>query len=372
MKNKKWLRSVAFLLILAISVIGVSHCYGLPKTYDTKNIAAFDAEKENLVDGVVLGTSVVAHAWLTPVAWKDYGLSIYHLSTSVQPFGIIPDYLDYVDKSQDIKYVIVDIHGLRKESINSGLRPAKFRAAYLNIPDLISRYKILGSLYEYVSDVYEFYGKPETKTEIVDLKDASYIFPLLNFHSRWVDGLVKADYVTVRNEYMGGDDRKTSFDITDCSKYISQWNFGEVQDIDDFQKAQLQTVFDYAEENDLELLFINLPSFRGKAPQQEMRDILEYCKNQGYHTIDFSTAEMVEELGLDLSTDFVNKGHLNSFGGVKVTRYICQYLIDNGFYSKDHRGDESYSHWDETVKEYTDFYKKGLAKAEKQKKETEK
>lgn len=354
--------------MLAITVIGICQCYGLPKTYDTKNIAAFDAEQENLVDGVVLGTSVVAHAWLTPVAWQNYGLSIYHLSTSVQPFGVIPEFLDYVDKSQDIKYVIIDIHGLRKDSVISGLRPAKFRAAYLNIPDFGSQVKILKSLYRYVNDVYDFYGKPENTSNIVDLNDKSYIFPFLNFHRRWVDGLQKADYVTVKNEFMGGDDRATAFSITDCSKYTYVWDFGEVKDIDDFQKAQLQLVFDYAKEKNLKLLFINLPSFRSKNEQEEMRNIIEYCKAQGYNTLDFASTEMVEELDLDLSKDFVNNGHLNAFGGVKVTDYICRYLTENDFYTPDHREDEAYAHWDTAAENYMEFYQKGYDKVEKEKK----
>lgn len=368
MKNKKWLRSVAFLLILAVSVLGVFQCYGLPRTYDTKNIAAFDAEEENLVDGLVLGTSVIAHAWQTPLAWQNYGLSIYHLSTSVQPFGVIPEFLDYAAKSQDIKYVIIDIHGLRNESVISGLRPAKFRAAYLNIPDLESRINILKALFRYVSEVYDFYGKPEKTSNIVNLNDKSYIIPFLAFHSRWVDGLEKADFVTVKNEFMGGDDRATAFGITDCSKLIKNWDLREVKDIDEFQKNQLQLVFDYAEENGLQLLFVNLPSFRPAEDQAEMRDLLEYCKSKGYHTIDFSTEEMAEEIDLDLSMDFVNDSHLNAFGGKKITNYICQYLIDNGFYSVDHRGEEAYAHWDETAESYMEFYQKGLEKVEKAKK----
>ncbi len=371
MKYKGLLRCIAFILLLTISVSGVLQCYGLPRTYDTRNIAAFDAEKDNLVDGIILGTSVVSYSWLTPMAWKNYGLSIYHLGTSVQPFGIITDYLDYVNKSQDIKYVIIDIHGLRTEAIYASLAPAKFGTAYLNIPDFASRISILKSLYKYAEEVYDFYGKPEETpepedstlsedtTQLVDINDKSYFFPFLNFHSRWVDGLKKADYVTVKNIYMGADDRDNAFKVKNCSKYKSVWKFGEVKDIDDFQKSQLQNIFDYAKENDLQLLFINMPSFRTRAEQEEMRNIIEYCKNQGYNTIDFANMEMIKELNIDLSTDFINRGHLNSAGGVKVTNYICEYLIENDYYSVDHRGDPAYSHWDTAYEEYNKFFKDG-------------
>lgn len=361
MKIKGLLRCIAFILLLTISVSGILQCYGLPKSYDTRNVAAFDSEKENLVDGVLFGTSVVSFAWQTPVAWENYGLSVYHLATDIQPFGVINDYLDYVDKSQDIKYVIIDIHGLRTKATFSSLAPGKFRSAYLNIPDFESRIKILKSLYKYAEDAYAFYGKPEDNTELVDVNDNSYFLPFLSFHNRWVDGLKKADFVTVKNEYMGAGDRDTNFDITDCSEYTYMWEFGEVKDINDFQKAQLQKIFDYANNNDLKLLFINLPSFRSQEEQEELRNIIEYCKNQGYNTIDFSSIEMLEKLNIDLSTDFVNKGHLNFLGATKATKYICEYLIDNDFYSVDHRGDPEYSHWDTAVVEYDKFSKEKWA-----------
>ncbi len=363
MKNKKWLRSVAFILLLSIAVVGVMQIYGLPKTYDTRNVAAFDAEEKNLVDGVVLGTSVVAHSWLTPVAWQDYGLAIYHLSTSVQPFGIVREYLDYVQKTQDVKYAIIDIHGLRTEAIFPGLKPAKFRAAYLNIPDLESRYKILKALNQYVNDVYEFYGEPEESAGIVDIEDKSYLLPFINFHRRWVDGLKKPDYVTVINRFKGANDRDNAFGVMDCSDFTDVWDFDEVTgEIDDFQKAQLQQIFDYAEEKNIELIFINIPSFRSNAEQKEMSEIIEYCKNQGYGTIDFTDSEILAETEINLAEDFVNKGHLNAKGGVKITKYICDYLIENGYYYTDHRNDDAYIQWHTVAEKYNKFYEKGWSK----------
>ena len=368
MKNIKWLRSVIFCLVLTISALGVLQCYGMPRNHDTRNLAAFDAEKENIVDGILLGTSVISHSWQTPVAWKNYGLSIYHLSTNLQPFGATNAILDYVDKSQDIKYVVIDIHGLRTQALTESLRPTSIRTISLNIPDLESRIRILASLREFVADVYEFYGIPEDSKLVIKSDDKSYVFPFLTFHSRWVGGLKKADYITIRNKYLGSDDRDTAFDIADCTKHTSLWDFGEVEDIDEFQKSQLQTVFDYAKEKNLKLLFINMPSFRTNEEQQEMRDIIEYCKSKGYDTIDFSSTEMLDKLEINPSTDFVNLGHLNALGGTKVTNYICEYLIENGFYTVDHRGDEAYAHWDEATESYMEFYQKGLDKvAESQK-----
>ncbi len=363
MKNKKWLRSVAFIILLVISVSGIMHCYSLPKTYNTKNLAAYDAEKENLVDGVLLGTSVVAQSWLTPVAWQEFGLSTYHLATGAQAFGIIPEYLEFAQKNQDIKYAVIDVHGLRTEAIVSSLKPARFQSLYLDMPDVVSKFKVFKSAYTYACEAYDFYDLDPSTQDIININEKSLLVPFVDFHNRWVDGLKKGDFVTVKNEYMGADDREhLAFGVTDCSKHTKVLDFDDTYELDEFQKAHLQDLFDYADENNIELLFINLPSFRSENAQKEMRGIITYCKNKGYNTIDFATPEMLEEVDIDPETDFANPGHLNSKGGAKTTKYICKYLIDNGYHTVDHRGDEAYSHWNTVAEEYNKYYSEGWAK----------
>lgn len=360
MKNKRWLRSVAFLLLLAVAVTGVMHCYSLPKSYDTRNLAALDAENENLIDGIVFGTSVVGYSWITPAVWQDYGMALYHMATSEQPFGIIPEYLDFVRKKHDIKYAVIDIHGLRKRTVMGSIKASKIRSAYLNIPDFFTRFKVLQSLFDYAEAAYDFYGEPtENRGKYINLNDKSYYLPILAFHSRWVDGLKKADYVTVANKYMGANDRSNAFGVMDCSGYLDRWDFEAPGDIDDFQKAQLEKLFAYGKENNIELIFVSLPSFRSKDEQRDMAGLLKYCSEKGYDTLDFADEEVIKDAGIDLSKDFVNKGHLNSRGGIKSTKYICEFLIEKGYYTPDHRGDERYKSWDKATAAYWKFYNKG-------------
>ena len=362
MKNKKWLRSVAFILVLVISVLGVLQCYGLPQDYYAKHITNFEYQKEYTIDGALFGTSVVAHAWVAPKAWDSYGITAYHLSMSVQPFGIIPDLLDYAQETQDIKYAMIDIHGLRRETVFYSILPAKFRAAYLNIADMPTRIKVLETLFEFTQEAYDFYGVPEKAEEVVDFDDISYYIPFLNFHRRWVDGLTKDDFVTDINNVLGADNRAAAFRSYDCTYLMKTWDVGESEDIDDFQKAQLQKIFDYAEENNIKLLFFNSPSFRSKAAQEELSNLIDYCKKMGYDAIDFSDPEIAEEIEFDPAVDMVDKGHLNAIGGMKVTDYLCRYLIENDFYTPDHRGDEYYAKWNEDANRYMNFYNKGLEK----------
>lgn len=360
MENKKWLRSVAFVLLLVIALVGVMQCYGLPRNYDTRNMEALDAEKRNTLDGIILGTSVVSYSWNTPAAWRDYGMAIYHMATSEQPFAVIPEYVDFISKKHDIKYVIVDVHGLRSKTVISSLKESTVRSAYLNFPKLFPRFDILSSIFDYAEKAYAFYGEPTVdRDKYVDVNDKSYYLPLYSFHSRWVDGLQKADFVTVKNNYLGADVRKNKFKIMDCTEYLDRWDFDDPGEVDAFQKEQLDNLFEYGKEKDINFIFISLPSFRSKEEQMELSAILDYCDENGYDTIDFTSDGVLEDAGIDVSTDFVDKGHLNSRGGIKSTKYVCEFIKEKGYDTPDHRGDKKYSSWDEATEAYFKYYEKG-------------
>lgn len=366
MKNKKWLRSVAFILLLVTVMLGVFQCYGLPSSYDTRNLAAFDAEEKNTVDGLVFGTSVVGYGWITPVAWENYGIAAYHMGTSAQPFAVIQPFVDYALKKHDIKYIVVDVHGLRSKAVMTSIQDTKVKSAYLNFPDPIYRYKVLHAMFEYAEEAFEYYGEPtEDRGKYVNPYGKSYYLPFYIFHSRWVDGLVKSDYVTVKNKYLGADNRpKKAFGVYDCSDCLDVLDFGEPGEIDGFQKQQLEKLFAYCEEKDIELVFMSLPSFRSKEEQKDMSSLLKFCKEQGYDTIDFSDSDVMEKCGIDPAQDFVNPGHLNSKGGIKVTKYICEFLKEKGYYTPDHRGEELYSSWDVATEAYFKYFEKGWAEKE--------
>ena len=98
-----------------------------------------------------------------------------------------------------------------------------------------------------------------------------------------------------------------------------------------------------------------------------VQQFIDYCAENGYNTIDFSDDGMLEKANIDITKDFCNDGHLNSRGGIKGTQYICDYLIENGYYTPDHRGEETYSDWDEATEKYFKYYEKGWKEKESDK-----
>ncbi len=364
MKIKKALRVVAFLLILCLALGYLFHCYNYPHKHDTRSLAAFADLDKNTVDGLVLGTSVIKYGFIPTVAYEQNGITVGQLGTSLQPFGATLPLIKYAQKRQNIKYVVVDVHGLRTAAVKNSIVPAKIQNVYLNIPNYFEGQQVLQGLLEYAERAYEYYGKPEDEKLVVDRSDIAWYVPFVNFHSRWKDGLTKSDFrlkPTVR--YIGAYDVKDRvFSSKDCSMYYDCWDYEPTEaDVDDFQKNELKILTDYLEEQNIKVLFINMPSFRPVDEQRENASLIEYCKSLGYDTIDFCTEEMIKETGIDPAADFLNRGHLNSAGSVKFTKYIASYLVSHGFTSDDHRGDGAHDYWDEQAKAYDAFYKKGWA-----------
>ena len=364
MKKFRWLRSVAFILLLCVALTGVFHCYSQPKTFNSRFINSFADMPDNTVQGVAIGSSVIAHAWVSAIAYEKYGLTTAQFGSSVQPFGAVKGFIEYAQKNQDIKFVIIDVHSLRSQNIFTSVSPSKVQEAYLNVPDISVRYSMLNDLIDYAERVYDYYGYPEEDSEIEILRrdDTSLYLPILTFHNRWVDGLKKADYVAVKNDYLGANDRSSSvFVMKDVSNLVERLDFDGLIEINEFQKNELELLFSYLEEEGIEALFINTPSFRRAEYQQELSSILAYCEDRGYNTIDFSTREMLDKLGLDPATDFSDQGHVNLKGAQKVTEYICEYLLDNGYTCEDRRNADGHEYWDEGAKTFKEHYVKGWA-----------
>ena len=364
MKYKGLFKTAAFLLLLIFTLSCLNQWYSIPQSYISRHMRAFEQESKNTVDGIVIGTSVVAYAWVPTVAYTESGVAAYHLGSNVQPFGATIPLIEYAKKTQDIKYAIIDIHGMRVSAIKNSCKSGNIKNLYCNIPNASARKKILNGVLDYVDRVYEYYGQPENSEDVVDRSDISYKIPFINLHNRWVDGLVKSDFTSPVNRFKGANDRKgLCFSSVDCTKLAYMWE-AEPTEVDDFQKQELQRVFDYLEENNIKAVFINLPSFRKVESQQELAGLIAYCREKGYDTIDFSCEQMLRETGIKLDKDFVNTGHLNSSGAVKVSKYMARYLVENGYATEDHRGQEGYESWDKTAEEYQKFYDAGWKEAE--------
>lgn len=359
MKKLKCIQILCFLVILALAAGYAFHCYSDPKNYITRSYEAFYDEPKDTIDGVVFGTSVALYGWTPPAAWQEYGMPVYQLASTVQPFGPLPALIDFVRSRQDIKYVIIDIHALRTKAIKESVRPGNFRKASSSLHFGRHRYRALRQTIDYTEKIYDYYGMPKNPDIIIDTSDISLYVPFLNFHNRWIDGLQKEDYVAVPSEFKGAMDGKGPFRQRDVSDKVSLWEKSPLP-LDTFQKEILDGFFNYLQEQDLDVLFVNYPSFNTKKELRQLKGIARYIQDNHYPMLDLCNKEIATEAALNPRIDFRDEHHVNSLGAYKATRYICSYIKDN-FYYKDHRGDSLYESWDQAVIDYNNYVEDGWA-----------
>lgn len=370
---KKSLSIIAFLAILSFCIFSVTEIISAPTGYINNTVNSFNNESDDKVDAVVLGTSVVSYGYFPTVAFNEYGISSYNFGSDVQPAGTIQSILDFVKSNQDIKYVVIDVHGFRKSAIikSTGGNGAKANKGNIqkfsrSIPFGKYRFNIINSYIDFSEKVYEYYGYPEDSKQIVKRDDISLYIPFYSLHNRWITGIKKDDFVKNTGKYKGGFSDKDIFSTKDCSKLLDVWT-GKETELDDFQMSLIDELLEYLDQQDFQSLFINYPSFRSEEDESECLTILNYIERKGYNTLNLSGTEAIEKIGIDLKTDFYNTGHVNSKGGIKTTRYICSYvkeLFEEDYV--DHRGEEGYESWDKAIDNYCKFLKSGWKDATKE------
>ena len=181
-----------------------------------------------------------------------------------------------------------------------------------------------------------------------------YMFPILRYHSRW-SGL-------------GGDDVKYMFDSPKISHNgyymrvdvkpaenvpagapLGDYSFGE----NAYEYLDRMTAL--CRENDIQLILVKAPSLYPYWYDEWELQIEEYAAANDLLYINFLEEELIEETGLDFSTDTYDAGlHLNLSGAEKITRYLGE-VLEREAGLADRRGEEHLQDiWQEKLEAYAE------------------
>ena len=359
MTKTQGLRLAVFMALLGIILNTVIGVFGLPADGGTISIkrrfGEFYNEPEDTWDCVLVGTSCVDREWVAPMAWNDYGMAVYAMNTAVQPIVFTTNLLDEVRKKQDVKVAVVDIRGIRMETLKPD--EAKFRRVTDSMEPSINRWKTVKKALQYSK---EYYMRDDVEDEPKELDEAAMYFSFLKYHTRWKSGLYDIDFLGTSSELKGVYEERAF----DTKKVKPTEVTRDVQELNDLQKSILDEIIEFGEDEGGEFLFISSPSQLSQNEQIEINTAIQYLEEKGANAINFNTQEKYNEIGIDFSEDLYDKHHLNSRGAVKFTKYFSKYLYDN-YQFEDKRGREEYQEWDEAYRKYVEFYEDGWNRADK-------
>ena len=326
--KKRFLKIAVFVLISILMFTAVQEVLvGDSDKRDEQRIAGFFDLPKNSLDAVFLGSSATYTFWNAPVAWAEYGLAIYPLSNSAQP-------------SFAAKYLIEDARKLHPDAlfIINVSHILKRYEQYLdklliNYPFSINKLKMASYLYDQAGFSWA--------------KKIELLFPIVRYHERWNE-ITLADFYVKSDEYMGGSHYNVFLNQSkDVSKFDPDFSLRTT--LEEFVVQGMNDIMDYCEQEDVKTLFIIMPQAVGEDRIANQNTIAEMIEDRGLDFLDLR--KHMDEIGLDLKTDYYNERHTNLHGSLKVTDYLAKYFIENyGF--EDKRGDPTYQNWQTATDRY--------------------
>lgn len=347
--NKYLERTIKVVLSLAIFIsLSWSVFYVLDYDQDGNQFLywSYVKEDENSLDGIVIGNSAINRAFVSPLAWNEKGISFYSLSCGNQALALARDIMDEAKKTQDYRYVVIDIHQIRRETF--------YDASALSIERVTDNMPMTSWIrWRAVKRGLNYMKRADTEAGVTkhDTLDLTYFYlKFLMYHNRWQE-LDMDDYVKPINAY------KSAY--TEDEFYTTK-PFDEVSDpkedgeLTDYQKEMLKEIIDYANAEKLNVLFVCSPSIMDDDNRKDINAAFKYIednKSEYIEYINFNTEEMFKTLNIDTKEDFYDEEHLNVYGAAKFTKYLAN-IISEMYDIKDKRGDKNYKSWDSAYDAY--------------------
>ena len=332
MEKRKFILKAAIFAAICLLIISVITPIFVPIWYPgTETVKGFQQEKEDTIDVLFLGTSRTAFSASPWLLWEEYGIAAYSLGVEQQPATVSAYLLEEALKSQDIKAVAIEVMGLDRDRDYDD-QETYTRENFDNMP----------LTWEKIKAAWQICSESTEQTF------SSFIFPLLRFHDRW-NNLSQENFAdqNVPSRTKGAIASFVRSGVDSFSNPFPQ-STGEPYQPPEESSEGLEQIIKICEENEIELVLYVSPNSRWT---KEKADFYEQVaqENENVHFINFNTEEMIEEIGFDIQTDYVDAGtHVNYYGAQKMMRVVGQYLSEE-LQLPDHRGDSDYASWDDCV-----------------------
>lgn len=340
MKKKQFIKAVSFILIVLFLLIHLTYC--VRTNGDVKDrFVGFYSEKNNTIDAVVIGSSPVYPAFVTPKIYGDMGITLYPISSNMQRPVATRYLVDEVLKTQKPELFIFEMRMWTANDEDLLGNMAHTREVTDNMKYSINRIKTINAMVE-----------PSDRL--------TYYFDIFKYHSNWKTLALVSQLRTFFYEYP--DDLKGYVPKTEVGPCTESEFSGitETMAMPSEQEEYLRDLLDYIKEKNLNALFVITPYTVKEEEQKKINYMAEIVESYGYNFLDMN--QHTDEIGIVFEEDFRDYGtHTNVVGAMKVTDYFESYLKENyidslGILTTDHRGDSKYKSWDKAYKLYSDNY----------------
>ncbi|MBE6801066.1 MAG: hypothetical protein E7529_07655 [Ruminococcaceae bacterium] len=333
MTKKQFLRAIAFFLCVAVMVVGLCDLFEETNTQNSnKRFYKYRNLKEDTVDAVMVGTSGTDRYWIPSQAYEKYGMTVYPMSTNSMPVFLMINLIEEVYTHQNPELLIIDIRPFTQENIDTNRMDAKARLL-LDVMEPFTVNRIKAAL-----NTMDAIKKVEPDKSSFDL---SLFFSFIKFHSRWSEGSfrIQRNMGDVEHNYLGfyiGNKM-----IRKDPQTPTGYNPDNLVELDPICEETLYELFDYIEENNLNVLFFDSPQIRNEIDMGRANTVYSILDKENYKYVHYYDENDEDGITIDFDyiSDFYNPAHTNFYGATKFTEAFSSYLHEN-YDFEDHRNNE--------------------------------
>lgn len=342
----KGLTGVAFILVfLAVGAL-LTDVLRQKWNYSENNgaqqiVEGYYEEPAQSLDVLYLGGSAIRNGVSPLEIFAQYGIAGYSRATSEQIPLVSYHLLLETLESQDIKAVVMDATTLSNALADVPTITAKIHEAVDYMP--LSKAKL-----SLIRDV------------VHQREDASwwdFLLPMYSYHDRWTE--IEEDdftYDTWNDSYYYKGQfpalKATLFTYT--KGYMTE---DAVMDqdyaVDENAASYFEKMIELCRERDIAFIMVHAPGGNWDLRKHEI--LGSFAKTHDVTFLDYSTLDMLEEIGFDQQTDYYDNGkHLNITGAQKLSTHLGAYLSQM-LNLEDKREQEAYGTWWSDYEKYAEL-----------------
>lgn len=286
--------------------------------------------KQENVDIVYIGGSAAFQYWLPDKVWGDCGYTSYSYATNTIQAESLKAYIQEARRTQNPELFIVGIRAFQYYTDDNryefGLRNGTDSMDLTSI----NRYKLLND-----------YWSHKEITEETDVL-SSYV-DIIKYHTNTENlGLSSAWEYIHNNKKCASKGWEWNDEYT-CLDKPEDYYTEDTPELTANREKILSELLEFCRSENLNVLFVVCPYYIIEEDYAMLNTISEKIKEYGFGYLNAN--DYYEEIGIDWSTDFMDKNHVNLLGAEKYTEFLEKYISDN-YSITDHRGDNGYKEWD--------------------------
>lgn len=310
--------------------------------HSTQRLRDFYREPSDSLDVVVLGASDVTNGYSAGYAYEYSGLTSYPYAADSNTATLYLSQLREILSCQNPQMIVVEVNGFLYDDDRMDDEVALRRYAE-NIP--MSANKIHAVLQHPYED------------------NLSCLIPFFKYHGQWT---------------LNGDALRSKWQARSCaekrpcvlkgvsnssalSSYLPQYDVSmddSTAELSPLAHQSLIEFLEYCRSHAYDhLIFIRFPhkiseETRYKRYQRSNR-VEEIVQEYGFDFLDFEQNSM--DIGIDPEYDFSDGEHLNIYGQMKMTEWLCDILLDEYGLTPMEQTPENQQRWDEATTYYYAF-----------------